>query len=76
MFLIDFNVTFINESLGVSTVKTNQDRDFSMCRDKLFETDKIFSTVVTNFLTAFRSRALIETTSRQIETPKLKLKAF
>jgi hypothetical protein len=40
-------------------------------QDKLFEIVEIFSTLETYFLSVSRSRVLIETTSRQIETPRL-----
>ena len=40
-------------------------------QDKLFEIVKIFSTVETNSLPVSRMRVLIETRSRQIETPRL-----
>ena len=40
-------------------------------QDQLFESVKIFSTVKTYFLPVSRLRVLIETTSRQIETPRL-----
>jgi hypothetical protein len=40
-------------------------------QDKLFEIVKIFSTVETNSLPVSRLRVLIETQSRQIETPRL-----
>ncbi len=40
-------------------------------RDLLFDTVEIFSTVETHSLTTSRSRVSIETTSRQIETPKV-----
>jgi hypothetical protein len=41
------------------------------CRDLLLDAVKIFSTVETHSLTTSRSRVSIETTSRQIETPRL-----
>ncbi len=37
----------------VSTVKSNQDWDLSMCRDLLFETVKIFSSVESDFFQFF-----------------------
>ncbi len=42
-------------------------------RDLLFDAVEIFSTVETHSLTTSRSRVSIETTSRQIETPKVRL---
>ncbi len=41
-------------------------------RDRLFETVEIFSSVKTNILTVSGSRVSMETTSRQIETPRLR----
>ena len=43
-------------SLGVSTVETNRDRDrdFSMCRDIIFQTVEKISTVETDFFLASR----------------------
>ncbi len=48
-------------------------RTINICnrRDKLFEIVENLSTVETNFLPVSRSRVLIETQSRQIETPRL-----
>jgi hypothetical protein len=77
----------ISLSLGVSTVKTNRDwgsrflnlsrSTFETCRDypslrQVFETVEIFSSVKTNILTVLGSRVSMETTSRQIETPRLR----
>ena len=54
-------------SLGVSTVETNRDRDFSMCRDIIFQTVETFSTVEMSVFELSRSRVSIETLTK-IET--------
>jgi hypothetical protein len=52
------------------------DEFLDLDRDNLFENVDIFSTVETNCLTMSRLRLSIETTSRQIETPRLSSKLF
>ena len=54
-------------SLGVSTVETNRDRDFSMCRDIIFQTVETFSTVEMSVFELSRSRVSIKTLTK-IET--------
>ncbi len=44
---------------------------FLDCRDALFDAVEIFSTVETHSLTTSRSKLSIETTSRQIDTPRV-----
>ncbi len=54
----------------------NLDRDILVVKTNFLESVEIFSTVETYSLPVSRSRHSIETTSRQIETPRLKFITF
>ncbi len=64
-------------ALGVSNVETYRDRDWEFldCCELLFETVENFSTVETSLLKLSRLRLSIETSSRQIETPRPNFKS-
>ena len=59
-----------------SIVETSRLSRLLDCWDKLFEIVEIFSTVKTFFLPVSELRVSIETTSRQIETPRLRFSTF
>ncbi len=74
-FLTDFSISI--ETFGTGKwcqdkIKISQSQSRLLdCRDKLFESVEIFSTIETYFFLVSRLKVSIETTSRQIETPRL-----
>ncbi len=61
---------------GVETKSRFLDRDILVVKTNFLESVEIFSTVETYSLPVSRSRFSIETTSSQIETPRLKFITF
>jgi hypothetical protein len=67
--------TFWSGSWSRDEIEISQSRSrYLDCRDLLLDAVEIFLTVETLSLTTSRSRVSIETTSRQIETPKARIK--